>query len=270
MQERNQLPDANQFSIIMAVILLAYALMPYVQAPGGEIKFSLFVFLINFNLNFATAITFLTGVIAAIGIQWMIKSSPHKIARQSTQNWLIPMITAWALGLPLNTLKVGTEWWVVFAFGGCLLAMVFLAEYIVVDFSDARNSLATMVLTAVSFALYLVLTIALRASGSRLYLVLTILVVVIGLISLRTLYLRLNGTLHYGWPIAIAIIVGQFAIGLHYLHLSPMAYGLLLLGPAYSLTSLAVIIEEGSFHPISLSEPLIMLSLLWGFALILG
>jgi hypothetical protein len=82
-----------------------------------------------------------------------------------------------------------------------LLILVFVAEYIVFDLSDARHVPAIVGLTAVSFALYLILIIAVRAAGLRLYLLLPALVIPIGLVSLRTLYLRLGGRWCLGWAL---------------------------------------------------------------------
>jgi hypothetical protein len=70
---------------------------------------------------------------------------------------------------------------------------VFIAEFIVVDYSDTRHAPATMGLTAVGFALYLIVAIAVRAAHLRLYLALPALVIPMGLVMLRTLHLRLSG-----------------------------------------------------------------------------
>jgi hypothetical protein len=144
--------------------------------------------------------------------------------------------------------------------------LVLLAEYIVVDPEDVRHPPAAAGLTAVSFALYLALAVALRFGGVRLFLVLPALTLAAGLVSLRALHLRLHGRWAFIPAGVIALIVGQLAAGLYYWPLTPVAYGLALLGPAYALTSLIGALEEGEPLSQALVEPGIVLVLVWGAA----
>ncbi len=155
-----------------------------------------------------------------------------------------------------------------FGFGGVLLILVFVSEYIVVDLSDVRHAPATVGLTAVSFALYLILTIAMRAAELRLYQMLPLVALPIFLVSLRALYLRLGGRWCVGWSLAIGLVVAQIATGLHYWPLPPLSFGLVMLGPAYALTNLAGSIEEGRPLRSAWIEPVIMMALMWGLALV--
>jgi len=77
--------------------------------------------------------------------------------------------------------------------GGGLLAVILTAEYIAIDADDLRQPFAEAVLTAVSFAAYLLLAIALRAAETRLYLILPALAFTASVVSLRTWHLRLGG-----------------------------------------------------------------------------
>jgi hypothetical protein len=183
------------------------------------------------------------------------------------QHWILPGLTAWVIGVPLNSLATSPEWWIVFSMGGVLLVLVFIAEYSVADVVDIRHPAATVGLTALSFALYLILAITVRSADFRLYLMLPALALAVWLVSLRTLYLRLGGKWLFAWASVIAVVVGQIAMALHYWPLSPIRFGLILLGPSYALTSLVGGIEEG--RPVQgwLIEPAVMLLLLWGLAL---
>ena len=57
-----------------------------------------------------------------------------------------------------------------------------------------------------------------------------------GLVSLRTLRLRLGDRWCYLEAGLVALITVQIAAALHYWPLSPVTFGLALLGPAYALT----------------------------------
>jgi hypothetical protein len=87
------------------------------------------------------------------------------------------------------------------------------------------------------------------------------------LVCLRTLYLRLKGRWLLNWAAVIAIVIGQITIGLHYLPLSPVRFGLILLGPTYALTSLSALVAEGKHWHEFIAEPLIMLVIVLGLAI---
>jgi hypothetical protein len=269
MDEHQHLPTTNQLSVLSAAILLAYALTPFVNLPLRTFSMEVAGIVFNIQLNFTSVISIIVAVLAAVGTDWLLRSHPQAAGHSLIHHWILPGLTAWVIGIPLNTLKIGPEWWVVFSLGSVLLILVFVAEYITVDFNDERHQLATIGLTAVAFALYLFLAIALRAAGLRLYLIVPALVVSLMLVSLRTLFLRLGGNMRYAWAAGISIVVGQLAIGLHYWRIAPLAFGLALLGPAYALTSIAGSLEEDRPWQMIWIEPAIILLVLWGLAFFL-
>lgn len=269
MEEHRHLPDSNRFSVLTATILLAYALTPFVKIPESKFILQLPGIIFPFRLTFSSLISVLVALLAAVGTDWLLRGHPHLGEQKTFQHSLLPAMTAWVIGLPLSALIIGPSWWVVFTLGGILLAMVFYAEYIVLDFSDLRHAPATVGLTAVSFALFLILSIAVFNTAQRLYLLMPALMIPMALVSLRALYLRLGGRWCIPWSIGISLVVGQIAMALHYWPLSPLTYGLFLLGPAYALTSIAGSIEEKRSWATLWIEPVVMLVIFWGLALIL-
>ena len=275
MQEEHQsLPNTDRLSVVAASILLAYALLPFITLPDQTLNLSLLGVSFLFKVNFSTVIALISGGMAAAGTSWLLRDHPHLAQpgggdperRSRFQHWLLPALTAWVVVVPLNSLAVGGQWWAVFGFGGLMLVMVLVAEYIAVDPADTRYGLAMVALTAVSYALFLVLTISLAAAGTRLYLLLPGLGIVLLLMVLRTLYLRLGGRWCYAWSLAITLAVVQAVAALHYWPLSPLRFGLVVLGLAYALTSLAGGIEEARPWRALWVEPVSMLVLLWGLA----
>jgi len=158
-------------------------------------------------------------------------------------------------------------WWLGFGAGGLLLVVVFVAEYIVVDPADARYPLASMILIALSFVLYLTAAAALRSAGARLLLLAPALFLVAFLAALHTLYLRLGEKWEIGWSAGIALVCTQLAVALHYWPLTPVRFGLLLLGPLFALSSLAVNLQEEVPFRRAVIEPAIMLGLMSGLAI---
>jgi hypothetical protein len=66
------------------------------------------------------------------------------------------------------------------------------------------------------------------------------------------------------WAFGIAVIIVQLGAALYYMPLTPVRFGLALLGPLYALTALAVSLADG--HPFrqAIVEPVVMLTLLCG------
>jgi hypothetical protein len=270
-EERHILPDINRLSVLTATIMLAYALTRYVNIEPANLGLNFLGIFLSFQIDFKTIVSVLVAALAATGSDWLLRDHPALFGkaggwRSTLQHWILPALTAWVIGVPLGNLSTSPEWWIVFGMGGVLLVLVFIAEYSVADVADIRHPAATVGLTALSFSLYLILAIAVRSASFRLYLMLPALALAVWLVSLRTLYLRLSGKWLFAWASVIAVVAGQIAMALHYWPVSPIRFGLILLGPSYALTSVVGGLEEGRPVRSWLVEPVVMLSLIWGLA----
>lgn len=208
----------------------------------------------------------MTAGLTATGMDWLLRSHPSLGETPTIEHWLLPTLTTFIIGIPLTILPPGNIWWIGFSIGGLLLVMVFLAEYIVVEPSAPNYAVATAGLTALSFAIYLILTTALRFSSVRLFLLAPALFITSGLVSLRTLHLRVSQKWEYNWALGIAFVCTQIGAGLHYWPVSPVQFGLVSLGPLYALSTLTGNLLEGIPLRRAMIEPLIALILAWGAA----
>jgi hypothetical protein len=209
----------------------------------------------------------LVAGLTASGADWLLRTHPAVSQHSTFEHWLVPAFTAWTIGVPLSQISGAPQWWLGFIGGGVLLMLVLVAEYITVDSDDVRQPIAAAGLTAVSFALCLILSISLRFSGLRLFLVLPPLALAFWLVSLRTLHLRLRGRWVFLQAGVISLVCTQFAAALHYLPVSPVSFGLILIGPAYALTSLIGNLNEDEPFRQAILEPVIVLIILIGAAI---
>lgn len=261
------LPDLDRLSVIAATILLSYALARFINLPGKEFPVQLPGLFFTIKINFQTVVTLIVAGLTMAGADWLLRDHPEMYKERVTiEHWLAPGLTAMVIGLPLLQVSPGLVWWIGFASGGALLMAVLVSEYISVDPEDARHPTASAALTAVSFALFLILAITLRFAETRLLFIMPALWVAAWLVCLRTLHLRLQGR----WALiesgVVAFVIGQLAAALYYLPLSPIAYSLLLLGPAYGLTSLIAALADGQPWKKAILEPLLVIILVWGAA----
>ena len=266
MDERKYLPDSNRVGLLTSTVLLAYALTRIIQAPGFNVDVQLPGFLITLPINISTAMSLLTAGLTATGMDWLLRGHPSLNGRNTLEWWLLPTLTAFVISVPLTVLPNGAAWWVGFAITGAFLFFVFLAEYIVVDPAAPFYATSMAGLTAISYTLFFILSVAIRYSDARLFWVAPALFLAASLASLRIMHLRLSGRWEYAWALGIAFICVQIASGLHYWPISPVQFGLMLTGPLYALTSLAINLSEDLPTRRAALEPAIVTALSWGLA----
>jgi len=269
------LPDLNRLSVITATIMLAFSLTRVVPFNNNYLSVNLFGFVLDLGFNFKTVIAFITAILAAAGSDWLIKGHHKEKLRESrwysdVRHWIVPVLTSFVISVTLNNMSLGYEWWVVFGLGSFLLTMVLIAEYNVIDIGDLNHPVAVVGLTALSFALFLILAIAVRTAGLRLYLIIPTLFTAAGFVSLRATYLRLNGKWLFEWAVIIALVIGQMVAGFYYLPVNPLQFGLFLLGILYALTSFVCAYNENRELFGLLAEPLSMLFATWLIGFLLG
>jgi len=262
-------PDSDRLGLITATVLLAFALARIIPAPEFNLEFQLPGFLISFPFTITTLMGLLTACLTATGMDWLLRGHPSLNGRATFQWWFLPTLTTFVISIPLSFLPDGRAWWVGFFLSGFFLFFVFLAEYIAVDPDAPYYSTAMIGLTAISYTLFFVLAVALRTSGIRLFLIAPALFIAAMLASLRILHLRLNGVWEYAWAVGIGLVCIQIAAGLYYWALSPVQFGLLLVGPLYGLINFAINLGENIPARRAALEPVIVTALCWGLAILL-
>jgi len=264
MPENRYLPDPTRVSILTASILLAFALTRIISAPPYELTIPLIGFYVTLSLNLNTLIVLLAAGMTASGMNWLLSTHPSLEKGKAREHWLLPTLTVLVIGVALYPLPPTEIWWLEFGLGAAILLVVFFAEFVAVDPNDSRYPFATAILTILAFIIFLILAVALKASNARLFLLAPALFLGGGLVALRTLHLHLYERWEGAWAIGIAVVTVQLGAALYYMPLTPVRFGLGLLGPVYALTVLAVRLVEG--HPLrkAIFEPVIMLILLCG------
>ena len=264
MTEKRYLPDPTRVSILTAIVLLAFALTRLVSAPPLQLTIPLAGVYVTLSFNLNTMIVLLAAGLTAAGMDWLLRTHPSLEKGETREHWLLPTLTVLVIGIALYTLPQTIIWWLGFGLGAAILLLVFFAEFVVVDPIDSRYPFATAVLTVLAFIIFLILAVALKATNVRLFLLAPALFVGGGLVALRTLHLRLNERWELTWAIGIGLVTIQLGAALYYMPLTPVRFGLGLLGPVYALTSLAISLAEGIPPRQAILEPAVMLVLLCG------
>lgn len=270
MQEaRSYLPPADHIGVVVASVLTAFALTRLIQSPRFTLTLDLPGFYFAFPVTLSTFMTLLAAALTAAGMDWLTREHSPRAERAKREHLLLPAITTFVIGVPLALLPDGWAWWSGFAFGAVLLTGVFLAELVAANPSAPSYALARAGLTALAYALFLILAASLRFAGARLFLLAPALFLFAGLISLRILHL--DGTDHWDfpWAVGIGLVCAQIGAGLHYWAITPVQFGLALTGPLYALTMLSMSLAEGAPIRRAAVGPAVVVSAAWAAAVLL-
>lgn len=270
MQEnRSHLPSADRMGMLIASVLLTFALTRFIQSPGLTLSLSLPGFYYAFPITLGSFLTLSAAALTAAGMDWLTRDHPAAKERSNREHLLLPTLTAFVMGTPLSLLANTPAWWTGFVFGAVLLTAVCIAEYISIDPATPSYGFARAGLTAVAYALFLVLVTSLRFSGARMVLVIPSAFIVAGLISLRILHLDGADRWDFPWAIGIGLVCAQIGAGLHYWPLSPVQFGLALTGPLYALTMVSVSLADNTPLRRAVIGPAIAVGLAWVAAVFL-
>lgn len=266
MIKHSHLPPLERLSTLASVILLVYSLSRFITISDQIVRFQLLGFFLEFNISIRTLVTFMVICLTASGADWMFREHPNLDNSSTFNHWLLPTLTAWVISFPLFQLPIGLYWWASIIFGGALFIIVLVGEYVTIDPNDIHQPIAAVMLTAVSFAIYFILGFFVHYAGFRLALILPAIFFASGLVSIRTLNLRLREKWVFTEAVIIALISCQFAAGLHYWPISGFSFGLALLGFTYATTSLFANLADSKSLPQVIIEPVLVALVMFGFA----
>ncbi|HNN11913.1 MAG TPA: hypothetical protein PKL78_00025 [Anaerolineales bacterium] len=270
MQEnRSNWPSADRVGVLTASVLLTFALTRLIQSPRLTLTLSLPGFYFAFPVTLGTFMTLFASGLTAAGMDWLTRDHPSLGEKSNREHILLPTLTTFVMGTPLALLAASNAWWMGFALGAVLIVAVCMAEYITVNPSAPAYGFARAGLTAVAYALFLILATSMRYSGARMFLTVPVILIVAGLISLRILHLDGTDRWDFPWAVGIGLVCAQIGAGLHYWPMSPVQFGLAITGPLYALTMLSASLTENIPLRRAVTTPAIVLGAAWIAALFL-
>jgi hypothetical protein len=164
------LPSRDRLSVLTAVILLAYALARFLDIPPRAVGGTVFGSALGLELNGQLLMMVLVAALISAGSDMIIRSHPALAGRSSAitvVHWILPGATALVLGAALNRLPDGPVWWMGLGGSAAALVVVLIAEYAAVDPDAPGREAAALALTALAYALALILFVILRSLSAR-------------------------------------------------------------------------------------------------------
>lgn len=252
----------------MALILLAYAAARFIDLPGQTLAIELAGIYLPLLINVNTLVAVLVSALTAAGTDWLLRGDPGLSRKTTKRHWLLPAMTAWILSITLANIEFGLQWFLAFSGSAFLLLAILLAEYSSATKENRFNAIATQALSALTFGLFLILAITIRGLGLRLYLAFPAIALGSFLAATRVQLLLENSEWRPMQMAGIAFIVAQIASALHYLPVSALGYGLILLGLLYALSHFFSALHFGQEPRQAARDPLITLAIFWLLAIL--
>jgi hypothetical protein len=219
------------------VIVLAFALMRFLDLPARVVRTTLFGTSLGLELSGSLLMLLLAAALISAGSATLVRAHPYYAAnhRPSTiSHWVLPGATGLVLGAALNRLPNGTYWWLGLAASALALMVVLIAEYRLVDPNDAARDSATLVLTGLAYILTLILFILLRNLNTRAAVSAPVGGLVAAALAGRLFVLRgvplRRASLYAG---GLGLICAETIWALNYWRLTPTSAGLMAMVPFY-------------------------------------
>lgn len=267
MNEKFRLPNQERLSVVVATILLGFSISQFIQKPMAGSSIFLVGILIPINFNLSTLITIAVAGMTASGTDWILRDHPALKGKSTIPHLLLPAITAWVQSVILNNMADTPFKWIAFTVGGIFLLVVILAEFIVIFPEDFRKPIAVSLLTALTYAVILALAVALDSTNQRLIIMLPAVSLGTGILSMRVFQLQLEKD----WPVLPSfftmLVVTQIASALHYLPITPLSFGLIMLGALYFTINFTIGLELGTNPKRAVFESLIPMVIIWTIAI---
>ncbi len=240
MQRTRHFPSQDRLSVLTATILFAYALMRFLDLPARVVGATIFGSALNLELNGPVLMLTLVAALISAGSDTLIRSHPRFAARSTVSHWILPGATALVLGAALNRAPSAQVWLLELGVSALALIVVFVAEYVVVEADDPARDAAALVLTALAYALALLLFVLLRSLGARAAISATTGAVTAAAIAWRLFLLNAAPAGRAAFYAALAgLVCAETIWALNYWRISASAAGLLVMVPFYLSVGLA-------------------------------
>jgi hypothetical protein len=241
-------PDRNRLGVVMALVLLTYALLRVVVLPSLTAEVRLLGLIVRVEFNTRFVMLTLAAALTIAGADWLIRAHPWLEPGESTrEHWVIPGLAALGVGAILARIPEGPAWWLGLLLAAALLAAVLATEFIVVKDEDPRYDGASVGLTALAYLLLVGSLFAIRATGLRATFAIPLFFLASTAVSWRLLHLQQPHTPMWRYAALIGLIIAQLAWGLHYWPVSPLREALVLGLGVYLGMGLALAHERQEF-----------------------
>jgi hypothetical protein len=211
--------NRGQLSVLVALIILSFALLPLIEAPAaGSVGTSFLGTPLRFDFTAGTIVLLLVLVLTCAGVDALVHEHP-KVRRAEVVHtfpyWIIPAVTV-VVASQLITKQTDARLWALgLAITALVLWLVILAEYATIDPEGPFASRARLFLTAMVYILAVLLFGLIWNTRARSSISATLTFLAAGTLTFDLLYatgVSLSRVFIFSVVVALVLAEGNWAI----------------------------------------------------------
>lgn len=153
--------NRGRLSVLVALVILSFSLLPLIQAPtAGSVVTSFLGTPLQLEFTGSTAVLLLVTVLTCAGVDMLVREHPllrRGLMTRTFPYWIIPAVTVIVAAQLLSNIDSGGVWIAGLFVTALVLWGVILAEYATIDPEGPFASRARLVLTGMAYVLVVLL-----------------------------------------------------------------------------------------------------------------
>ncbi len=238
----SRIPNRDQLSILIGVILLGLATTQFVQLPSRELGTTVLGSALGINISGYWMIITVLVVVACAGTDMLIRAHPRLTDGRLSATfitWILPGLTVLTAGRLLAAAPSWLLWWISLVVTGAIFGAVVTAEYALVDEKQPASSRARLLLNIIAYVLALILYTTIYQTRSRSLITTSATLLLSFLIALDLLWVARASLLKTIWLAGVvALIVAECSWAINYWQANVGTASLLLLLTFYATSGL--------------------------------
>ena len=235
--------NRDRLSVTIALILLALALIPLLNAPGRTVGTSVLGSELDIAVTPAGLITLLAAGLACAGVDTLIRAHPRVRSGQAGPTfvfWILPALAAIAASQWLSRASTGQAWAAQLLASGAGLWIMIRAEFAIVDPDAPAAGRWRLVLNVLAYLLAFGLFAMIWETRVRSLITATLMALIALLLSFDLMWVTRAGARRVlTHSLAVALVIGECAWALNYWRASATTAGLALVLIFYALSGVA-------------------------------
>ena len=235
--------NRDRLSVLIALILLALALIPLLNAPGRSVGASVLGSELDIEITPAGLITLLAAGLACAGVDMLIRVHPRVRSGESGPTWvfwILPALTVIGVEQWLSHASSGLAWAAQLFASGAVMWIIIRAEYGTIDPDGPAAGRWRLVLNVAAYLLAFGLFATIWETRIRSLITASMTVAVALLISIDMMWVtRASARRVLLNAMPVAIVTGECAWALNYWRATAAMAGLSLVLIFYALSGIA-------------------------------
>ena len=216
------------FSMLTGVVMLVFLLGALTDRQLTAFDLNLGGFSLNLTLRSLELLIPLTAAAAVLALYHILRTRLDVPQTQCGFYLILPFAVVLTIGYALRNISGMQSVCAALVLGGLLFYLVLYFEYNACDPSSAGRPIATMVLSGLSYAVFLLFVMALRANVSRLIIALPSVFLISTAIAMKLYsFTLIRGSIPLHAAVTGAVMTFA-AAGLHYWPIDVISYGALM------------------------------------------